>query len=173
MKTLLTLTLTLPALLFSAATLRAEPSAASNAAAPSKAAQLLDSLPAAVRETVIKAANGGRTEEVKIVNAPNDAGKIYLVEIELADDRDLDLKLSASGEILKSTEEVALSAAPEGVQAALKNLAGTTARIEDVKKVTKGQEVTWRAELDRKHTPDTKVRLDAQGKVLEQTEDVD
>ena len=171
MKTLpkLTLTLALPALLIPSA-LHAQPPAA---AAPSKSARLLDSLPEAVRAAVVKAAGGGHADEVKIIHSSGNSGKIYLVEIELADDRDLDLRVAANGEILKSTEEVGLNAAPEAVRSALEKLAGTTARIEDVKKVTKGQEVTWQAELDRKEAPDTRVRLDGQGAVLEKTEELD
>lgn len=168
MKTPLILTLTA---LLTPAVLHAEPAAPSSAS--TKSAQLLESLPAAVRETVTKAANGGLTEEVKVVQASSGGGKVYVVEIELADDRDLDLRLSDTGEILKSSEEVALTSAPDAVRAALTKLAGTDARIEDVKKVTKGQEVTWKAELDRKNAPDTKIRLDSQGAVLEKTEDAD
>lgn len=176
MKTLLKLTpplaLALPALLIltPSATLHAQAPAAEGT---TKSARLLDTLPEAVRATVVKAANGGHTDEVKIIHSSGNSGKIYLVEIELSDDRDLDLRIAASGEILKSTEEVALSSAPEAVRAALEKLAGTTARIEDVKKVTKGQEVTWQAELDRKDAPDLKVRLDSQGAVLEKTEELD
>ncbi|RYD31316.1 MAG: hypothetical protein EOP86_18175 [Verrucomicrobiaceae bacterium] len=172
MRTLLKLTLTLPALLISAtsAPLHAQTPAA---ATPTKSARLLDSLPEPVRASVVKAANGGHADEVKIIQSSGDSGKIYVVEIELGDDRDLDLRVAANGEILKCTEEVALNSAPEAVRTALEKLAGTTARIEDVKKVTKGQEVTWQAELDRKDAPDTKIRLDAQGAVLEKTEEPD
>ncbi|MDB6132828.1 MAG: hypothetical protein JWM59_1071 [Verrucomicrobiales bacterium] len=100
--------------------------------------------------SAVKAANGGRADEVKIIHSSGDSGKIYVVEIGLGDNRDLDLRVAANGEILKSIEKVALSSTPEAIRTALEKLAGTTARIEDVKKMTKGQEVTWQAELDRK-----------------------
>ncbi|MES2705227.1 MAG: hypothetical protein V4726_01375 [Verrucomicrobiota bacterium] len=129
----------------------------------------LDSLPEPVRAAVLKAAGEGRVDEVKTTTA--DQKTIYLVEIDLKDDRDLDLRVAADGQILKSVEEIQLGAAPEAVRAALEKLAGATAQVDDVKKVTKDGKVTWHAELDRTGTPDTHVRLDAQGVVLEKKEE--
>ncbi len=56
---------------------------------------------------------------------------------------------------------------------ALAKLAGETGRVEDAARVKEGDNVWYRAEIDRRDQADLKVKATAEGTILEQVEESD
>lgn len=129
----------------------------------------LENCPAPVRETLRKAAAGGKID--KIHETSRDGQALYLGDIDLADDRDQLLEVKPDGAIIKAVTGIAFKDAPEPVRQALAKLAEGEGEIEDVEQVVEGAATTWQAEIDRENAVDWKVRLDAAGKVLSRNEE--
>lgn len=130
-----------------------------------------DKLPEAVKATMLREAGDGRIDEVKTITKAD--ATTHIAEIDSKDDPDLDIDVhvAADGKVIKTVADMRLKDAPEPVRAALKSLATDTGKAEDVRKVTEGDTVTYLAEIDRTGAADLKVKLAADGKVLEQREE--
>lgn len=152
------------------AMLLAEPAAVPKKITPAQAA--LEAGPAPVREVVLKALNaGGTLDKFRVVRRGEQT--LYIADIDRAEDRDLKLSIRADGSVAKSIEDVPAGELPEAVGQALKALTGDGGHIDDVKKVTEGAVVTFKAEIDRAGKPELDVTVSAEGSVLEQKEDLD
>lgn len=141
------------------------------------ASALLDACPAPVRETIVKAAAAadglaaGRVARVRAVRRGEQT--LYIATIDREQDRDLKLQVRADGSVAKRIEDLPISAAPEPVRQSLAALAGPDGGIDDVKKITEGDTVVFKAEIERATGPDLDVKAGPDGTILEQTEDLE
>lgn len=150
--------------------LLAEPAAAPKKTTPAHTA--LEAGPAPVREVVLKALNaGGTLDKFRVVRRGEQT--LYIADIDRTGDRDLKLNVRADGSVAKSVEDLPVAELPEAVGKALKDLAGVDGQIDDVKKVTEGAAITFKAEIDRAGKTELDVIVSADGAVLEQKEDLD
>lgn len=144
-------------------------------AAPKKGTPALAALeagPAPVREVVLKALKaGGTLDTFRVVRRGEQT--LYIADIDRAGDRDLKLNVRADGSVAKSVEDLPVAELPEVVGKALKGIAADSGHIDDVKKITEGAVVTFKAEIDRPGKPELDVTVSAEGAVLEQKEDID
>ena len=93
----------------------------------------------------------------------------YCVEFETKLSKDHKACYSASGELLKHTEDIAAKALPGSVRMAIKNnFSGY--RIDDVKKITTGNTVQYSVEL-KSIKEELKVHFDDGGNILKQYAD--
>jgi uncharacterized membrane protein YkoI len=97
-------------------------------------------------------------------------GDLFKVEFEIGMfGPDHEAWYNAEGQLLKHKEEISKADLPEKVQATIKNeFEGY--RVDDVKKLTAGNEVTYLMEL-KKLTEEWKVAIDANGKTLSKIAD--
>lgn len=128
-----------------------------------------DKLPDAVKAAILREAGDGRIEEVKTVT--KDGVTTHIAEVDHKDDSDLDVHVAPDGKVLRTVADLRIQDAPEPVRAALKSLAADTGKAEDLRKVTEDGKITYKAEIDRTGAADLKVKLAADGAVLEQREE--
>ncbi len=139
---------------------------ATHAAAFEKKEIQLAEAPAAVQSVVRDNLRGGTLDEIERVTF--DGRTTYLAEINLAEDRDLDLYISEDGTIHRTAEEIHPSEAPDAVRGA----AESHGTIEEIDKHTRGGTVTYRVEIDRPGA-DLMLEISEAGAVLSQTEESD
>jgi uncharacterized membrane protein YkoI len=97
-------------------------------------------------------------------------GDLYKVEFEIGlFGLDHDAWYNAEGKLVKHKEEISKTDLPENIQATIKKEFDGY-RIDDVEKVTTGNEVVYLMEL-KKFTDDWKVAIDATGKILSKIAD--
>lgn len=132
----------------------------------------LEAGPAPVREAVLKALGaGGALDKFRVVRRGEQT--LYIADIDRTGNRDLKLNIRADGSVARSIEDMPVEELPEAVGKALKGLAGDSGEIDDIKKVTEGGVVTYKAEIDRNGKPELDVVISAEGTVLAQKEDHD
>lgn len=129
--------------------------------------------PRAVQATIVEAARGGVLDEIELVHLAD--GDLYVAEIDLPGKRDLDVYMAADGRVVQTEEEIAWNELPARVQATFSQQAGTTARIEDITRITSGRTVTFAAEIDfpGKGAPELNVEVAADGRLLSAVEEHD
>lgn len=128
----------------------------------------LDDCPAPVRETLVANSRGGKIDEVDLIEL---GGKqIYIAEVDLPRDIDLKVYVNGDGTLVKTREDVRNDEIPGFVNTVVTELGG---RLDDVEKETMGKTVTYHVEVDLAGKPDVDVVLDADGKVISKTEEID
>lgn len=128
----------------------------------------LDDCPAAVRETIVANSRDGRIDEIDLIAIGEN--KMYIAEVDLAQDTDLKVYVNADGSLVKTREDVRNQEIPAFVNTIVSELGG---RADDVEKETTGKTVTYHVDVDRTDAPDLEVVIDGQGKVLSKTEEID
>ena len=125
----------------------------------------LTDCPEAVQQTIRQNQRDGRVDEVKTTLV--DQKTIYVAEVELAGDRDLEIHVANDGALLKTREEITLQGLPEPVKKAADKLANEKGgKLEDPKKVIESGATTYKLEIDRHDGPDWKVTFASDGKIL-------
>jgi hypothetical protein len=125
-----------------------------------------DACPADVRTAVLKAAGSDPVTKLRVVRRGERT--LYLVDIDRPGDYDLKLQVLASGEVMRRSEDMPISGLPELVAKALAAAAGASGIIDEIKKVTEGTMVYFKAEIDRPGQPELDVKIAPDGTVLEQ-----
>lgn len=128
----------------------------------------LDDCPPAVRETILDNARNGTIEEVEHIRFGDQI--LYIAEVDLPQNRDLDIHVDGSGNLIETREDLTLAELPAPVSSALQKLGGST---DDIERHIKGETTTYHAEIDRKGLPDLNVVISADGQIIEQTEEAD
>ncbi len=126
----------------------------------------LESLPAPVRETIVANARGATVSEIDVLKV--DGRTLYVAEVYLTPQKDLDLHVDADGKLIKSKEDIDLSEAPAAVQEAAGELGGT---IDDIDKVVAGGKTTYHVDIERTNAPDLDVVVAEDGSIVSQRED--
>ena len=126
----------------------------------------LTACPPAVQKTVAEHARGGHVEEVGYIEIGGQA--LYVAEVDLERDRDLEIHVDASGKLIETREDVGMSDLPEAVRSTIRNMGG---RADDLERHVKAGTTTYHAEIDRTGRPDLDVAIAADGKVISQTEE--
>lgn len=137
--------------------------------APALAREIkLTDCPQPVQSAVTSNARDGRVDEIEMVQI--EGKTVYIAEIDLKGDVDLNLHVAPDGKLVKTVEDIRLSAAPEAVRSALKALGG---HVDDLDLITAGSTVTYDADVERHGQADLDVIVSADGKIIRQTEDRD
>lgn len=137
--------------------------------APALAREIkLTDCPQPVQSAINSNARDGRVDEVEMVQFQGNT--VYIAEVDLKGDVDLNLHVAPDGKLIKTVEDIRLSAAPEAVRTALKALGG---HVDDIDLITTGSTVTYDADVERHGEPDLDVIVSAEGKIIRQTEDRD
>ncbi|MFC7336256.1 hypothetical protein ACFQY0_03630 [Haloferula chungangensis] len=124
--------------------------------------------PAPVRATIEANTRGGRVDEVE--HYKTGAQERYVADVDLPGDLDLSIYVHADGTLLKTREDIPKKDYP-AFAATLASARG--GKVDDVdKEIVKGK-TTYRIEVDRNDKPDLDLIVDADGKVLQETEDKD
>lgn len=125
-----------------------------------------DACPADVRTAVLKAAGSDPVTKLRVVRRGERT--LYLVDIDRPGDYDLKLQVLASGEVMRRSEDMPINGLPEPVAKALAAAAGASGIIDEIKKVTEGTMVYFKAEIDRPGQSELDVKIAPDGTVLEQ-----
>lgn len=137
--------------------------------APALAREIkLTDCPQPVQSAITSNTRDGRVDEIEMVQIQGKT--VYIAEIDLKGEVDLNLHVSSDGKLVKTVEDIRLSAAPEAVRSALKALGG---HVDDIDMITVGSTVTYDADVERHGQPDLDVVVSAEGKIIRQTEDRD
>jgi|GEM_PF-2299527 len=130
----------------------------------------LHECPENVRKEITQRMQGGKLDEVKIINLQ---GKpVYVAEVDFTKDREVKIYVSGDGTFMKTREEIRLVQAPAAVREALFKFQGRVDDLEIEKATVEGGEkVTYLAEIDRKGAPDIDVVVTPAGEVLSQQEE--
>lgn len=163
-------------------TAAAEPAAEGAAAPLKKEAQpvirtvaAITDCPAAVQEAVKKNGHDKQLTEIKSITAGSTVTYVFETGDETSgSDDETNYFYSSEGVLLKTEKDIPLKSAPAKVQEALLKLAGKDAVVDDVETVTTADNtVTYKAELESNGGMDRKVRVSAEGEVLELTDETD
>lgn len=128
----------------------------------------LDDCPEAVRKTIVENSRDGKIDDISLIAIEDQ--QIFIAEVDLARDIDLKVFVAQDGKLVKTREDVRDDEIPSFVIDFVKTLSG---RVDDVEKEVSGEIVTYHVDVDRSGQPDLEVVFDAEGKVVEQTEEVD
>jgi sulfur carrier protein ThiS len=128
----------------------------------------LDDCPPAVRDTILDNARNGTIEEVEHIRFG--AQTLYVAEVDLPQNRDLEVHVDGSGNLVETREDLTLAELPASVNSAIQKLGG---KPDDIERHIKGETTTYHAEIDRKGLPDLDVIISANGQIIEQTEEAD
>ena len=112
----------------------------------------LERCPAAVQDTIRANARDGRIDDINAITIEDRA--LYVVEVDLKDDKDLKLHVGSDGKLIKTREDAALSDAPDAVQDAVKKLVPAGGKVDDVDKEIAAGKVTYHVEIDRPNAAD-------------------
>lgn len=129
----------------------------------------LETLPAAVQETIRSNARGATVSDIDVLVV--DGRTLYVSEVDLPGDKDLDIHVSAEGKLLKTSEDVELSEVPAPVREGIKKLEAGGGTVEDIDKEVADGKTTYHLDLDRTNAPDLDVILAEDGSVISQVED--
>jgi uncharacterized membrane protein YkoI len=140
---------------------------AAQAADPNEVA--LASCPAPVQAAIESHKQGGKLDEIKLINV--EGRQLYVVDLDLAGKRDLKLHVTADGAVVKTREDVSLAQAPVAVKTAAEKLVPTGGHIEDVEKEVANGKTTYVVEIDVKNGTDIKAVFAEDGSVLSQRAD--
>lgn len=126
--------------------------------------------PQEVRATIQEHKRDGHVEEVEIYQI--EGKSLYVAEVDLPNQRDLKIHVRADGALVKTREDSALAETPAAVRKVVdQKLAG--GRADDVEKETTAGTVTYHVEIDRKGSPDLKLAIAEDGRIMAETEDTD
>lgn len=129
----------------------------------------LNSCPAPVQAAIASHKQGGKLDEIKLINV--EGRQLYVADLDLAGKRDLKLHITADGTVVKSREDVSLAQAPVAVKAAAEKLVPTGGHIEDVEKEVSGSKTTYVVDIDVKNGTDIKAVIAEDGTVISQRAD--
>ncbi len=124
--------------------------------------------PAAVQTTIQNKLGNGRLDEVERLAI--EGKEIYIAKIDLPGNHDLRIYIDGAGKMVKMIEEIAAKKLPDAVRTALEKIGG---RLDDIEKISEGETVTYQVEIDRHGSPDLHVTVSADGKILEQTQEIE
>lgn len=122
----------------------------------------LENCPAAVQSAIKSAATDGRIDDIDF----RPARRIYDVEIDLGPGRERRLLITESGEVLETTEEIALTDAPEVVRRILETETGSADRLDSLERKTAGGTTTFLAEIDVAGGRDLHLEISDKGSIL-------
>ena len=125
--------------------------------------------PAPVQEVIQKNLRSGKLDSIKMLTV--DGRTLYLADVDLAEDEDLKVYISETGELLKTREDVRQADAPAAVIEAAKKLVPEGGKLDDVEKETAGGKTTYLVEIDRPNAPDLEVTVSADGAILSQKDE--
>jgi uncharacterized membrane protein YkoI len=129
----------------------------------------LNSCPAAVQAAIESHKQGGKLDEIKLLTV--EGRQLYVVDLDLAGQRDLKLHVTADGSVVKSREDISLSQAPPAVKSAAETLVPTGGRIEDVEKEVADGKTTYVVDIDVKNGADIKAVFAEDGTLISKRAD--
>ena len=128
----------------------------------------LEDCPPAVQSTIRENSRSGKIDEIESFAIQGKT--LYVAEVELGGDRDLKIHVASDGALVKTREDFPYAEVPDAVRKTVESkLGGGTA--DDVDKEISGNTVTYFVEIDRSGAPDVDLAIDAEGKLLSETED--
>lgn len=119
--------------------------------------------PPAVRSTVERNLLGGKVDEIMEIRINDHA--LYLVELDLKGFRDAKLYVAGDGSLRKIVEEVRLRHLPESVRRAVEQHLGGRAHVDDIEKVTIGENVRYHVEIEEPRQPDRTLVFEEDGAI--------
>jgi hypothetical protein len=127
--------------------------------------------PAKVQEVAAAHVEDGLIDEVRVKVVEGE--KLYRVEIERPEFRDLELFLRPDGSAKETRSEMKLEAVPAAVRAAAVAATPEGGTLDDVFRRVAGDVTTFVIEYDRTDAADLHVFLSASGEILERIEETD
>ncbi|MCB1129581.1 MAG: hypothetical protein KDN05_00530 [Verrucomicrobiae bacterium] len=124
--------------------------------------------PPAVRTTIEANARGGQLDEIKLLVIGD--RELYIAEVELVGDLDLDIHVRGDGTLVKTREDVPKEDHPRFAERLASEHGG---QLDDVDKELSQAKTTYHIEIDRRGQPDLDLITDEAGNVLSKTEDHD
>ena len=120
--------------------------------------------PPGVRQTIEARLEGGKLDDIdRIVR---DGKERYIVEIEGPGRRDLTLRLTPAGDVLRETEDLTFKQCPAAVRQAIHSLLKKGHSIDDIDRETTAGGVRYRVEIDRRHRRDVEYTISPEGEIL-------
>ena len=116
-------------------------------------------LPSAVQKAVPAETKGA---EIKGYNQETEKGKTFYEVETMLNGKSRDLLFDASGALVEVEQEVALDSIPSAAQAAIEKRAAS-GKVNKVESVTKGQSVSYEAEITSKNGKRSEVAVKADG----------
>ena len=142
--------------------------AASTLAAHAKSVTLAE-VPPAVQETIKANVRGATIEEIDVLTV--DGRTLYVSEVDLPGDRDLDVHVSAEGQLIKTKEDIVITEAPAAVQDAVKKLEAEGGKLDDIDKEVAAGKATYHVDINRDKVADLDVVLAEDGSVISRQEE--
>jgi hypothetical protein len=138
---------------------------------PKATSDSIERYPAPVRETIEKSTKPAAGSVTVVRTLRQGDGTVYLADILRDSGYNLKLHVEADGSVIKSTEEMPLDTVPALVRKALLTLAAEDGLVEELKKITEGTTITYKAEIDRAGKAEVDVTVAPDGTILTQKED--
>lgn len=129
----------------------------------------LSSCPAPVQAAIESHKQGGKLDEIKLINV--EGRRLYVVDLDLSGKRDLKLHITADGAVVKTREDVSLTQAPVAVKTTADGLVPTGGRIDDVEKEISNGKTTYVVDIDVKNGNDIKAVIAEDGTLISQRAD--
>lgn len=126
----------------------------------------LAACPAPVQATIRNSDQGGRLDDIKSVTV--NGRTLYVVEFDLAGNRDLKLHITSDGTIVKSREELTMAQLPAAVRLAAEKMVPAGGKVDDIDKEVADGRTTYLVEIDRPNTNDLKIVFSEDGSVISQ-----
>jgi hypothetical protein len=131
----------------------------------------LEGCPAKVQAVVAAHVEEGIIDEVRVHTVEGE--KLYRIEIERPEFRDLELWLREDGSAKETRSEMKLEAVPAAVRAAAVVATPEGGTLDDVFRRVAGGVTTFVIEYDRTDAPDLHLFLSASGETLERVDETD
>lgn len=129
----------------------------------------LEEVPAAVQETIKANVRSATIEGIDVITV--DGRTLYVSEVDLPGDKDLDIHVGAEGQLIKTKEDIAITEAPAAVQDAVKKLETEGGKLEDIDKEVASGKSTYHVDIDRDKAADLDVVLAEDGSVISRQEE--
>lgn len=128
----------------------------------------LEDCPPAVQNTIRENSRSGKIDEIESFAIQGKT--LYVADVDLAGNQDLKIHVASDGALVKTREDIPYAKIPEAVRKTVESKLGG-GKVDDVDKEIAGKSVTYLVEIDRSGSPDIDLTIDADGKLLSETED--
>lgn len=131
----------------------------------------LKDCPAGVKKAINSNLDGGVLDEIDRVVI---SGKTrYIVDIDGPGTRDVTFRFTPGGKVALKVEDITYQQAPRAVRNAIDNLLVSGSRIDDIDRVTQGNTVKFRVDIDRNNQTDMEYTISSSGKIVKTQVDND